>query len=659
MAQARHLSVHKPTFKFSMKFIFPLAIFLGSFLLFIIQPMLAKTMLPFVGGAPAVWLSSMLFFQTLLLAGYGYASITSAYLSVKKQSFLHIALIIIAAISLPITLNISEISTLDYPEYWVFPTLLSTIGLPYILLSANAALLQRWYYEIKKTSPYFLFSLSNAGSLIGLLSYPFIVEWLLPTAQQMLYWSGLFIILAVLLTFTATRLPTSLAVKNLGKRLTSSNIVSVVFYGFIPSALFLSTTLFITTDIASVPLLWVIPLALYLLSFIIAFSNRGGAFIQLATRLHVPICALVFLIATYVYAYVSHFYANNYHGLQISINLICLFIVSLSCHGKLANEKPNPEYLTSYYFWLALGGALGGLFSVASPYLFNDIYEYPLILLLSLAAPISLWLRQPHSRTIFHKFILTSSLLAMTTSMIVTWTESDDVPAQYKERNFFGVKKIIDRPAPFLRRELHAGSTLQGHQPTFSGHELHVNANLKTLIRSTPKHFFDKPFGVIGLGTGMLACTAQANQKIDFFEIDPLVIELAKNPEYFTYLKDCAGEPHITLGDGRIEIEKMADEKYSLIVLDAFNSNAIPTHLLTKEAIEIYLKKLDKTHGLLAFNMITRHVDLRDVLAKIGDENNVYTYYKHFPYNPESLYDGSADWTVSYTHLTLPTICSV
>ncbi|MDG1287251.1 MAG: fused MFS/spermidine synthase [Rickettsiales bacterium] len=631
-----------------MRFLFPLAILLGSFLLFIVQPMLAKALLPHVGGAPAVWVASMLFFQLLLLVGYGYATLSSSYMSAQRQSQLHIGLMITAVlVSLPLSLHVWHSVENTAPEQWVLSTLVITIGLPYLLLSANATLLQRWYYEVKQTSPYFLFGISNIGSLLGLLSYPLLIEWLLPLQEQMFYWSLLFYGLIALLTLTTYRLgkpEPQLKKSDLGKQLPLSQILRIVFYGFIPSSLFLSTTLFITTDIAPIPLLWVTPLALYLLSFTIVFSRNSRGWIRTAQHLHIPACALVFLLASYVFAFVSHFYANHYYMLQIGICLLCLFVVALNCHGRVAQQKPAPQYLASYYFWLAVGGALGGLFTTTAPYIFNDIYEYPFILLLSLSVPLAHEFATRASMSNLRKFMLIGGCTTIAASILITWTENKDYPAQYKARNFFGVKEVIDLGYPFFRRDLQIGSTLQGHQPTFPGHELYVNNNLKQLIARAPKNFFDKPFGVIGLGTGMLACTAAPNQVIDFFEIDPLVVKIAEDPDLFTYLRDCAGKPNITLGDGRHKIAERPSNHYKLIVLDAFNSNVIPVHLLTAEAIGTYLDKLDKNQGFLAFNIISRHTDLSGILARVAQEHEVLAYHKRFEYDPEFPYDGAGEW---------------
>lgn len=637
-----------------MFFLYLLAILTGSFLLFVVQPMLGKVLLPFAGGAPAVWIAAMLFFQLLVLVGYGYASLSSAFLTARRQSLFHIGLMIFAALpALPLSLrmwhNVEEVA----PEYWVIGSLLGTVGIPYVLLSANATLLQRWYFEVKGTSPYFLFSISNIGSLLGLLCYPLLIEWLLPLKQQMFYWSFLFYALIAVLGAITLRMPRnnpSGESSGLGKNLPFSHIRRIVFYGFIPSSLFLSTTLFITTDIASMPLLWVIPLALYLLSFVVVFSRQAEWWIRIAQYLHLPACALVSLFACYVFIFSGTFAASNKFLLQIGIHLFCFFVIAVSCHGQAAKEKPAPEYLTSYYFWLSVGGALGGLFNTLSPHLFNDVYEYPIVLLLSLVVlPLKQWFDSWRQLTNVRKISSVGASSVLVFSLLVILVKGEGDPVLYKERNFFGVKRVIDRAPPYPRRDLRLGNTLQGYQPVLPEYRLSFVSYyqpLEVLLHQAPDGFFEAPFAILGLGAGTLACAAKPGQKVDFFEIDPQVIDIAQEPSFFTYLRDCPAESHIIFGDGRQKIAAEPQGKYQLIVIDVFTSNAIPVHLLTREAVGIYLDKLDKEQGLLAFNISNRHVDLRGVLAGIAAHYSLNAYYQYYEDSPDAPYDAGAAWVI-------------
>lgn len=635
-----------------MPLLYLLSILTGSFLLFIVQPMLSKVLLPYVGGAPAVWIACMLFFQLLLLVGYGYASLSSCYLTARRQSQLHLALTLLATVlflplSLTLWYSVEEIA----PEKWVIITLLGTIGLPYILLSANATLLQRWYYEVKRTSPYYLFSISNAGSLLGLLSYPLLIEWLLPLQGQMAYWSGgfyLLILLLALITFTTQRSQHSQKTQSLGKNLPIKQIGRIVFYGFIPSSLFLSTTLFITTDVASMPLLWVLPLALYLLSFVIVFSRNSQRWINIARAMHLPACALIFLFALYVFSFTGTYTASSKFIAQASLYLLCFFIIAVCVHGKAAESKPTPEYLTSYYFWLSVGGALGGLFNTLSPYLFTDMYEYPLILLLSLTVlPASLYVTAWRHKFKLQNLITIGSLSIIFLTILIVNVKGIGSPILFKDRNFFGLKIVADRQLEYPRHDFRLGNTLQGYQPTLPEYQLSFTSYyqpLDKLLEHAPEHFFKSPFAVVGLGVGILACTAKEGQLVDFFEIDPLVIDIAQNPSLFTYLQDCPATSNVIAGDGRRKLEQQPNDKYTLMVMDAYTSNAIPVHLVTKEAIETYLEKLNNEEGLIAYNVSNRHLDLRGVLANIAQELNQLAYYKYYHENPDEPYDAPSGW---------------
>lgn len=621
-----------------------LAILLGSFLLFMVQPMLGKALLPYVGGAPASWIASMLFFQLLLLVGYGYAALSSAYLTARRQSLLHVTLTILAAaVSLPLSLTLWYDAGNVAPEYWVITTLLATVGLPYMLLSANATLLQRWFFETRHHSPYFLFSISNIGSLLGLLSYPFLIEWLLPLQKQMLYWSGLFGLLIVLLVTLsmALRRSETAVTGSLGKNLPLRDIGRIVLYGFIPSSLFLSTTLFLTTDVASMPLLWMIPLALYLLSFILVFSPSGERWTRLAQRVYLPAIAVVFLFACYVYVFSGTYTASNKFIFQMVLNISCLFAIALIFHGQAARNKPAPEYLTAYYFWLSVGGALGGVFNLLAPHLFTDVYEYPIVLLLSLVAlPL---------KTQASKWIKTASLAAIALSTLIIWAKDQRGVTLYKDRNFFGVKVVVDKQSAYPRRDFRLGNTLQGYQPTLPEYKLTFTSYyppVKQLLDHAPRGFFDKPFAVLGLGVGTLSCAAKTNQTVDFFEIDPLVIHITREAGFFTYLQRCPATSNIIEGDGRRKMAEQPADKYNLMVMDAFTSDALPAHLLTREAVATYLDKLDKTQGLLAFNISNRHLDLKGVLAKIAESFDMLAYHRRHMGSADTPYDLPSDWVV-------------
>lgn len=612
-------------------------IFISSFLLFLVQPMLAKAILPLVGGAPAVWIVTMLFFQILLLGGYGYAAFTSARLNTRHQAWAHLALCAVAiAVSLPLTLQYRGTVATDHPEFWVMTTLALTVGLPYFVLSAHSSLLQRWYHHHFNTEPYHLFSASNVGSLLGLFGYPFLVEWLLPLPQQMQYWGWGFLGVAALIGVLASKLNPGQAegVQGLGTALPLKDAAKIVFAGFVPSSLFLGVTLFVTTDIASLPLLWIIPLALYLISFILVFSRSGEKYTALAQKLH--LFALLVVIGNILTLW------------AVFLNFLAFFIIAVSCHGQAMRMKPEAKSLTSYYFWLSLGGALGGLFNTLAPHVFNEVLEYPLVAIFSiLILPVKAALANKHKlepkkmalvlgfMVVVIAIILFSGLDKKSTSGII-----------HQSRNFFGVSKVIRQEA--YTEYLH-GTTTHGIQASDEKYRLHpvsYYGPLKRVIETLPAPFFDEPFAVLGLGAGTVACYGHKGQEMDFFEIDQGVIDIASNPEYFTYLRDCPPKIALFKGDGRIELAKQADARYSLLLLDAFTSDAVPMHLLTNEAIKGYISKLVPDIGILAFDVSNRHLDLVPFLARLAKEQGWLSYQLRYQPDPRNPFDFSSNWVL-------------
>lgn len=632
-----------------MKLFFFLNILIGAFLLFLIQPMMAKLILPYVGGAPAVWIVTMLFFQLLLLGGYGYAALTSAYMTPRTQSVLHLAIYVLAAaLFLPLQLHMATGELSESPEQWVLITLLLTIGLPYFLLSSNSTLTQRWYHHCYGTSPYFLFSISNVGSVLGLLGYPLLVEWLFPLQQQMFLWGTSFLLIVALvgalaLTVGMHRQSSQPKSETLGKNLPFRQAMLVVFLGFIPSSLFLGTTLLVTTDIASFPLLWVIPLTLYLLSFIVVFSSRGSAWALMAQKLH-PI-AFFFLLMLHSFVGAD----SAFYAVQIAAYFVGLFIIALSCHGRAAMEKPQPQYLTAFFFWLSVGGALGGLFNTVAPYLFDGIFEYVIVVCLSLLALPARHLTKENPYTIQspkRAMVAAGGIVVVAAGMWFHMSSSTPENVLFSGRNFFGVSKVTAGESVINYQH---GTTLHGLQPIDAEHRLKPTSyygHVNNLIERLPDSFYQRPFGVLGLGAGTAACFAHPGQRLDFFEIDPMVIAIARNPDYFTYVRDCPGDIQIIQGDGRLALGEQPDQKYNLLVMDAFTSDAIPVHLVTKEAVGTYMDKLHPTEGVLAFNISNRHLDLKYVMARLAEAYGWRAYYKFYHEDPDDPYDANAIWMI-------------
>ncbi|MDA0780860.1 MAG: fused MFS/spermidine synthase [Rickettsiales bacterium] len=637
------------------KSIFLLTVFIGSFLLFLIQPMMAKSILPLVGGSPSVWISSVALFQCLLLVGYAYSAMGSACLSSKEQSAVQAVLVVVClATVIPVNLITSQSIENIVPELWVIITLSLSVGLPYFILASNSTLIQRWYHSTFNSSPYYLFAISNTGSVLGLLSYPFLIEWTLTIEKQMELWGGifkLFAILSFLTYFYVFKSKTTVKKHKTGKSLSKKSAFNIVILGFIPSSLFLSTTLFISIDITPFPLMWIIPLLIYLVSFIVAFTERGKAIINISRLLH-PVAFFLMISISIFFKYTI--YDNEWHTAKVTLLLIGLFIICLSCHGKVADEKPKPEYLTSYYLWLAVGGAFGGLSNVIAPYIFDSIAEYYPVILLSLYAILDFKKKnkKKYLKKVPFKGVLPLVMITITCLSTVLYLylqqKEEDYTLLFKERNFFGISKIFKDNENDLIVYKH-GNIVHGLQKEKNG----IRDTAYTYYRPVfnivdilPDFFHEKPFGLIGLGGGIFACLGQNGQQLDFFEIDPIVIKIANNPEYFTYTRDCNTRINIIEGDGRIQMEKQPDGKYSIIVVDAFSSDAIPTHLITKEAIEIYLQKLDRENGILFIHISSRYLDYRGVIARIAEEIESKTRYLNFISGSNNEYDYSSDWII-------------
>lgn len=626
-----------------MNYIFFAAIFLSAGLLFVIQPMLAKAFLPYLGGSPSVWIVSMLFFQTLLLLGYGYAALSSAFLTPKRQILFHIVLNLIA-ILLFLPIQVLEISSVDLanPEFSLISLLFLTIGLPYFLLTSNSSIIQRCYYITSTKTPYYLFSISNAGSLIGLLSYPFVIEWLLPLDKQMSLWAIGFILLNLLLVAIAYKI---FKVKNFQKNKASLGVaipvskgLRICFFGFLPSSLFLGLTFYMTSDFTPFPLIWVIPLSLYLISFIIVFSKNSEKYIASAQKLHVPAVAFSIMLMLLVVDIKLAF-----------LHLLFFLVIAVSCHGQAAREKPKPEALTSYYFWLSLGGALGGLFNTIAPYIFNDAYEYIIVAVFSIFVfpEIKSLPKEMQAR---YKKILLPSALCMAVVCFYFFNPSNlgymgDEKVLFKERNFFGISKVVE--VDTVNKYMH-GSTLHGFQ-NINKDKLSVNSYyvpIKSFLEKLPINFYDKPFGILGLGIGTTACLGKSNQVIDFFEIDPIVMEIAQNPKFFTYVTSCPSHVNINLGDGRIELGKKKNSRYNLLIMDAFTSDSIPTHLVSLEAVKTYKDKLDSKNGVLLFNISNRYIDISGVLARVASELDLVPYQSTNVGNTMSSDELKSHWII-------------
>jgi len=639
-------------------------IFLGSFLLFLVQPMIARMVLPRLGGAPAVWNSAMLVYQALLLAGYAYAHWLGRF-SARRQGTIHLAAFALAAVTLPIGLVSATPSASANPFFWVPAILVLSIGPLFFVVSAQAPLIQRWYALSDAGDPYPLYAASNLGSFAGLLAYPLLVEPFMPVSQQRWLWTGGYCALALLVAWCALNLPRTEAPEERrhAAALPLGLLGKWVLLAAVPSGLILSTTLHLTTDLVAMPLLWVIPLGVYLLSFTVAFASARSparAISRLAPFVLIPgAAALIPGVADFTRVFAA-------------LALINLFTVSVALHSRLFDTRPAPSQLTSFYLAMSVGGVLGGIFcALVAPQIFDWTYEH-LILLVAAAAlmagrhPVArlaaFWDRSDHARrvTAFGVLLVTclavivlgpfglprSSLIdklslgaliaiavlavgnrllfvaALGGLMLVTggWERIALSAAPGKmTRSFFGIYTVND--STDFRRLVHGttthgvenlGSTERERMPT----TYYVpGSGVGEALQAAPKLFGDHArIDVVGLGAGTLACYAQPGQSWTIYEIDPAIVHLARDSGQFHFLSRCLPNARIKVGDARLTLDRSPANSADILVVDAFSSDSIPMHLMTREAFDIYGRRL-APEGLLLVHISNRYLSLEPVVA--------------------------------------------
>ena len=658
---------HRPAA--SLRLRFTLAIFTGSFLLFLVQPMLARMALPRLGGAPAVWNSAMLVYQGLLLAGYAYAH-AIARLPGRAQAAIHLALLALSALTLPLGLHTAVPEAGDNSFLWVPWLLLLSVGPLFLVVSAQAPLLQRWFAISGGGDPYPLYAASNLGSLLGLLTYPLLLEPMIGVSHQSWWWSLGYAVMAVLvawcmLALHGERQDAAAPGREAAAAPLSKNRIGLwIVLAGVPSGLMLSTTLHLTTDIAAMPLLWVVPLALYLLSFTVAFSARRGL---------ARLCAWAAPF-TVLLVCVGLFRAQGALLLPIMlVSLLNLFIVAVALHAKLFEDRPDPAQLTAFYLAMSVGGALGGLFcALVAPLIFDWTYEHPILLLaagalvagahpfrrleqmwrvpglerwmLLLLVLLTLlfligrsllgeqpeWLRHAGlgllmafaAVSIGRPLLFTASLAALLLAMGGIEKLSLTAEPGKMTRSYFGVYSI--QQTEDLRYLLH-GTTMHGLQlrgsPARERHPTSYYAPRSAVgqvLAATPRLYGPAArIGAVGLGTGTLACYAKPGERWTFYEIDPAVVEIARDPSRFTFLPRCLSNPSIVLGDARLSLARQQTSTLDVLVIDAFSSDAVPMHLLTREAFELYRRVL-QPNGILLVHISNRHLDLQPVVAAAG-----------------------------------------
>ncbi len=705
-----------------MPIVFAIAIFVAAALLFIVQPLAAKLFLPVFGGTPAVWNTAMLFFQTALLGGYFYAHLLTTRIAARWQGVVHGIVLLAAFVALPIALPESRLGLASGapPSLALLALLGIAVGLPYFAVSSAGPLLQRWYSLTPHRGagdPYFLYAASNAGSLLGLLAYPFALGPALGLKAQGVAWTigyAAFVLLAAACAVAAMRAgrktadpaaggespddkverpSQTLSFSVFGARLSVPPRLAWVALAFLPSSLMLGVTQYITTDVAAIPLLWVLPLGVYLLTFILAFSRRslassGPSHASRVTKTWKVLAvgvALAFLMQ-----------AHNPIAALVVLHLAALFAGGLLCHGRLAALRPEPARLTEFYLLISVGGALGGVFNaLIAPVIFNDVLEYPLVIALACLAiprtpkpalppvskkrspaakgqreagptwreafdfaapvlfPVGLvlwivlmraWIRTNHGGApdinqqallvglpAFAAYLASGKPLAFALSLAVlmgagTVGATQNVRVLHKDRTFFGVHTITLSESGRTVTLLH-GTTIHGLEsraPQIAGMPLayyHPDGPTGAIMGAFGATA--QRVGLVGLGSGSLAAYGRPGQRFDYFEIDPHVVWIARDSGHFTFVQNSKAEIRYVLGDGRLTLREEPDGRYDMLILDAFSSDSIPIHLMTREAFEVYTAKLSPG-GVIALHVSNRNLDLPPVVAALASDASLH-----------------------------------
>jgi hypothetical protein len=617
--------------RFSAGLWFAAAIFISAFLVFQVQPIISKTILPWFGGSPGVWTTCMLFFQLLLFAGYSYAHVLTKLMSQRLQGAVHFTLLLFALFVLPMT------PTADWkplggedPTLSILLILLANVGLPYFLLSSTGPLLQAWFAKrVPDGSPYRLYALSNVGSLAALISYPFLVEPALTTSSQGQIWSLVFCLFATVCGYLAAsqfRLAPTVcdATNQLGAAVSTSHPTWKHYLTWLAlpafaSMLLLATTNHVCQDIAVIPFLWIVPLSLYLLTFIICFDREAWY----SRRW----CAGIGILSLLVIHGVAFTTSSLNMPIQLLAYFSVLFFTCMVCHGELVRSKPASQHLTAFYLMSSAGGAIGGLtIGLVCPWLFSTYLEMQICMLAAavimsgvfLVDAQATWLGDSPSRRVIG--VLGYCFVFIVVGF-VEFGDRDNAVVR-STRNFYGVLQVTESP---WGTNLVHGRILHGFQfrhtalqklpTTYYGEEAGVGLALTHLREGKPKRV-----GAVGLGVGTVATYGKPGDYFRFYEINPTVLEIANND--FSYLKDSEAETEVILGDARISMERECSQQFDVLVLDAFSGDSIPTHLLTKEAFDVYLRHLS-ADGVIAVHISNKHVNLEPVIRRLGAELNL------------------------------------
>ncbi len=653
--------------------VYTAAIFSSAFLMFAIQPMFTKMVLPQLGGSPGVWSVAMVFFQGLLLLGYLYAHLSTRFLPVRAGVALHVAMLVITLVALPIAMS----TTLGSPPaegqvFWLIGTFALSVGLPFFAISGNGPLLQAWFARTghpHAANPYFLYAASNLGSFAALLLYPLVFETTLHLSVQSAAWSQAFSILAILITGCGYLALTGHNTSPLGAESTEpapdwTQIGRYIWLALVPSGLLVAVTAYISTDVAAAPFLWIIPLSLFLLTFVLIFRDNQVISPRFLNRA-LPTLAAMIVITKILDPNIL---------ISTAVHLTFFFVAALFCHQRLFEQRPAAAHLTQFYLWMSFGGVLGGIFSaLIAPLVFNRVLEYPLLAcIVMLAHPA---LHKPADGVLFKQALPVICIAIVAVLGLQVFSGREDVHngflpvivlmlgsfaiiALYRlpviqaalipclfifseatfanifnahfDRSFFGVHQLSLRENDQFRVLTH-GLTIHGAQrvanadgtpytgPVKPLTYYHPDGLLAQTLRLTPPKSGGRNVGVVGLGSGAHSCNGQPGDKWQYFEIDPVVERIARDTANFTFLSTCAPDAKVTIGDARLTLADEPHGKLDYLLIDAFSSDAIPVHLLTREALQLYMDKL-APDGLLAVHISNQHMELETVVAALADD---------------------------------------
>lgn len=634
-------------------------IFLGAFLLFQIQPLIAKIILPSFGGSSVVWSTCMLFFQLVLLLGYGYAHWLHERIRPTRQAMLHSGLLLASLAILPVSPDAARgVSGVDHPSWQILRLLAVSIGIPYFLLASASPLLQAWYARRRGKAPYRLYALSNLASMLALLSYPALLEPNLTTRHQGWIWSIAYVAFAVLCAAAAWHSSRGIA-KDAELQLRENDAIATR-PGWRPlllwtalaacgSILLLSVTTFLTQDVAAIPFLWVLPLSVYLLTFIICFDSPR-AYLR---SVFYPLLAVALAMLAYLLKNPNTAFKI---GWTVLVATVALFICCMVCHGELVRLKPHHRYLTLFYTMLSVGGAAGGIFvALIAPNVFRGYEEFPIGLGLCaiLAAGVLLAAHRDWFRPLWGRAL--SGTIAALVAAYVVWlgyiVHHSLSGYRVAQRNFYGqlrVEDATDEDDNLIHRKLLHGVINHGEQILDAKYR---REPISYFCRGTGiayamlsgKAGVPRRIGILGLGCGTLAAYGRPGDTIRIYEINPLVLQIARSE--FSYVTDTPAQVETVLGDGRLSLEREANQNFDVLVMDAFSGDSVPVHLITQEAFHTYLRHL-KPGGILAINISNKHLDLRPVMERgAAAVGRIALYYSYDAYE-EDTFCKNADWVL-------------